>query len=84
MQSVASAHRAAVRTLQTFVSHAPLYYNTSGQLPSIYKELGGLLHQLTSLSMSEGNGKQQNATVEVYFFFSLYILCSTSVMVISQ
>ena len=69
MQSVASAHRAAVRTLQTFVSHAPLYYDTSGQLPPIYKELGNLLQQLTSLSMTKGEGKQPNTTVEVRIIF---------------
>jgi len=49
-QSLASAHRAAVRTLQTFVSHAPLYYDTNGSLPSSYQQLAALVQRLIHLS----------------------------------
>ena len=50
MKNLASAHRAAVRALQTFVKQAPLHYNTSGKLPPIYKALALLVQELTELS----------------------------------
>jgi len=77
VQSVASAHRAAVRTLQAFVGHAPLYFNTNGRLPSMYQELGLLVQQLTSLSL-DGTKTLERSAVEVIcvIVYSCYLLAS--------
>lgn len=64
-QTLASAHRAALRTLQSFVSHAPLFYSTIGQLPSAYKELGSLIQQLTQLSINIKPGTSSQYTQKV-------------------
>ena len=54
MTRLAAAHRAAVRALQMFVNHAPLYYTTNKSLPPMYTELGGLIRQLAMISDEMG------------------------------
>ncbi|XP_057295168.1 protein moonraker-like [Hydractinia symbiolongicarpus] len=65
--SLAAAHRAAVRALQMFVNNATLHYDTSGILPSAYKELGLLIQQLTLLSsnIKSGDARQSGISLNV-------------------
>uniref|UniRef100_A0A7M5UMU6 Uncharacterized protein n=2 Tax=Clytia hemisphaerica TaxID=252671 RepID=A0A7M5UMU6_9CNID len=65
LESLLAAHKDAVKTLQSFVNHAPLYYDTSGQLPCIYKELGQLLRQLSALSIHKESFVNTSATEDL-------------------
>ncbi|XP_065054210.1 protein moonraker-like isoform X2 [Rhopilema esculentum] len=57
LSRLAAAHRSAVRALQMFVNHAPAYHELNNGLPSMYKELGLLIQQLSFLSSHYESGK---------------------------
>ncbi|XP_012556493.2 uncharacterized protein LOC101236448 isoform X1 [Hydra vulgaris] len=57
--------RAAIRALRTFVSQAPLYFDTNGFLPTVYKDLGSLIHRLSILSTSNLSQKSDPDSMEI-------------------
>ena len=57
MNRLAAAHRSAVRALQMFVNHAPLYFDMNHGLPPMYQELALLIRQLSLLSSNFELGK---------------------------
>ena len=82
--NLASAHRAAVRALQSFVKQAPLYYNTTGQLPPMYKALAMLIQELTELSSGERmffhyDFESHNSTERMYHESGLFLFQHSTV-----
>ncbi|XP_065663501.1 uncharacterized protein LOC101236448 isoform X3 [Hydra vulgaris] len=57
--------RAAIRALRTFVSQAPLYFDTNGYLPTVYKDLGSLVHRLSILSNNHLSQKSDQDSMNI-------------------